>query len=235
MASRGHEWRTARTLGRDQVEDDPGEGDAEGPLDQRLPPDRRAAAAPRTGPRTSAARRRPAADRGPSLTPSPAPSPVGHGRRRPSASGQARRRRPSRCWPPEVALESRLHPVHGVADGQPGVLVHHDERAAVAAPVAGPRADAASCSSSARSPCRTGRSAPRIRSVPWICSSKTRSQPSSDSRRTPRASPRPAMIDWTRATERALPWPLAAGISARAPPARGSGRWRPAAGWTWPG
>ena len=51
--------------------------------------------------------------------------------------------------------------------------------------------------------------------MPSACTSKIGSVPSAESRRTPRASPRPAMIDWMAATERALPWPLAAGISAR--------------------
>ena len=51
--------------------------------------------------------------------------------------------------------------------------------------------------------------------MPSACTSKIGSVPSAERRRTPRASPRPAMTDWTAATERALPWPLAAGISAR--------------------
>ncbi len=40
-------------------------------------------------------------------------------------------------------------------------------------------------------------SAPRIRSVPWICSSKIRSTPGLGQQAHARASPLPAMIDWT--------------------------------------
>ena len=56
---------------------------------------------------------------------------------------------------------------------------------------------------------------PSTRSSPLLCSSNTRSMPFGDSRRTPLASPPHAIGAWIRATERALPWPPAAGISAR--------------------
>ena len=56
---------------------------------------------------------------------------------------------------------------------------------------------------------------PRRRSTPWNCSSRARSQPACDSSRSPRTAPPQAITDCTRATERALPNPLAAGICAR--------------------
>src|ERR1700730_17303535 len=40
---------------------------------------------------------------------------------------------------PEITLKSGLHAVHHITDGEPGVEVHHDERAPVAAPEAGTR------------------------------------------------------------------------------------------------
>src|SRR2546428_8018780 len=67
---------------------------------------------------------------------------------------------------------------------------------------------------------------PITRSIPLLCPSKTRSivwgersrvraltQPGS-----PQISPPQATADWRRATERALPWPLAAPMSARRQP-----------------
>src|SRR5580700_1979247 len=42
---------------------------------------------------------------------------------------------------PEITLQSGLHAVHHVADGEPGVLVHHDEGAPVAPPEAGTGTD----------------------------------------------------------------------------------------------
>ena len=56
---------------------------------------------------------------------------------------------------------------------------------------------------------------PSTRSTPLHCSSNTTSMPFGDSSRTPLASPPHAIGAWIRATERALPWPPAAGISAR--------------------
>ena len=67
----------------------------------------------------------------------------------------------------------------------------------------------------ARSRCRGATSTPSTRSAPLHCSSKTASTPVGDSSRTPLASPPHAIGVWIRATERALPWPPAAGISAR--------------------
>ena len=52
-------------------------------------------------------------------------------------------------------------------------------------------------------PIRSG--TPSTLSTPSACNSKIGSVPAAESRRTPRASPRPAMIDWMAATERALP------------------------------
>ena len=62
-------------------------------------------------------------------------------------------------------------------------------------------------------PWRSG--TPSTRSMPLHCSSNTASIVSLPSRRTPLASPPHAIGVWIEATERALPWPPAAGISAR--------------------
>ena len=116
----------------------------------------------------------------------------------------------------QVADEARLHAVHHVADGELRVLVDDDDRAAVAAPVTGARAERhvgrvaqavahADALLARRAPCRCRRPAPRR--------SGRCPRPRAGARRGPR--PVPAMIDWMAATERALPWPLAAGISAR--------------------
>ena len=51
--------------------------------------------------------------------------------------------------------------------------------------------------------------------MPLNCSSLARSQPARDSSRSPPTVPPQAITDCTRATERALPKPLAAGICAR--------------------
>ena len=79
---------------------------------------------------------------------------------------------------------------------------------------------------------------PRRRSMPLNCSCLARSQPARDSSRSPPTVPPQAITDCTRATERALPKPLAAGICARrqaalfrhGPGGRGRGgrraRWR---------
>jgi hypothetical protein len=56
---------------------------------------------------------------------------------------------------------------------------------------------------------------PSTRSVPLHCSSNTTSTPDCDSSFTPLASPPLAIGVWIWATERALPCPPAAGISAR--------------------
>ena len=55
---------------------------------------------------------------------------------------------------------------------------------------------------------------PSTKSLPKVCSSKIARQPASDMSRLPKALPRLAARVCTRITERALPWPLAAGISA---------------------
>src|SRR4029450_9909769 len=57
---------------------------------------------------------------------------------------------------------------------------------------------------------------PSTRSTPLICCSRAASHPFADRRRTPfLVSPAQESDDCTSATERALPWPPAAGISAR--------------------
>ena len=72
----------------------------------------------------------------------------------------------------QVADEAGLHAVHHVADGELGVLVHDDDRAAVAAPVAGARAERhvgrvaqavahADALAARRAPCRCRPPAPR--------------------------------------------------------------------------
>src|SRR5438477_122684 len=56
---------------------------------------------------------------------------------------------------------------------------------------------------------------PRTRSVPYCCSVRTASAPAVERNRRPPTSPPQASTDCTRATDRALPCPPAAGISAR--------------------
>src|SRR4051812_850644 len=56
---------------------------------------------------------------------------------------------------------------------------------------------------------------PITRSIPLLCTSKIRSIVCGERSRTPSTSPPQATADWRRATERALPWPLAAPMSAR--------------------
>ena len=51
--------------------------------------------------------------------------------------------------------------------------------------------------------------------MPRYCSWLARAQPSGESSLTPRTVPPQASTDWTAATERALPYPLPDGISAR--------------------
>ena len=65
-------------------------------------------------------------------------------------------------------------------------------------------------------PQRSGR--PSTRSIPCACSRKTRSIVSGESSRTPSSSPPLATTCWTRATARALQWPLPPPISARRQP-----------------
>src|SRR4029077_13987539 len=59
---------------------------------------------------------------------------------------------------------------------------------------------------------------PITRSIPLLCTSKIRSIVGGESSRTPSTSPPQATADWRRASERALPWPLAAPMSARRQP-----------------
>src|SRR3954454_14728271 len=61
-------------------------------------------------------------------------------------------------------------------------------------------------------PNRTGM--PSTRSIPLDCSVKISLHVSGFSSRTPLASPWFEMTDWAVTTERALPWPLAAAMSA---------------------
>src|SRR6476469_5287150 len=56
------------------------------------------------------------------------------------------------------------------------------------------------------------------RSIPLDCTSKIRSTVRGERSRTPSTSPPQATADWRRANERALPWPLAAPMSARRQP-----------------
>src|SRR3954454_9841462 len=59
---------------------------------------------------------------------------------------------------------------------------------------------------------------PITRSLPLLCTSKIRSIVGGERSRTPSTSPPQATADWRRAAERALPWPLAAPMSARRQP-----------------
>jgi len=62
-------------------------------------------------------------------------------RRRYCPKRRAPRRWRRRCWYRAGRRRARLHAVHDVADGELRVLVIDDDRAAVAAPVAGARAE----------------------------------------------------------------------------------------------
>src|SRR3954468_3179107 len=56
---------------------------------------------------------------------------------------------------------------------------------------------------------------PSTRSTVSLCTSRIRSIVFGESSRTPSTSPPQATADWRRATDRALPWPLPAPMSAR--------------------
>ena len=122
---------------------------------------------------------------------------------------------PGRCAA-HVADGALAHLVHHVAEAHPGVEVDDRQRAAPAAPEARPLVGgrAASLDRQAEADAVAQRH-PSTRSVPLHCSSNTASMVSLPSRRTPLASPPHAIGVWIWATERALPWPPAAGISAR--------------------
>ena len=118
---------------------------------------------------------------------------------------------------PLVADEAAAHLVHHVGDGQVGVEVVDDDRPAPAAPEAGPvvGGDRHLRRGQPVTDARSGSAPP----APGRCRRPARRgcarSPPSESSRTPPTSPPLAITDWMAATDRALPCPLAAGISAR--------------------